>query len=45
MDKMELLLKDLKALKINTKKVNKLTNDLLIFIRLLSLTISELDNN
>ena len=45
MDKIELLLKDLKALKINTKKVNKLTNDLLIFIRLLSLTISELDNN
>ena len=45
MDKMELLLKDLKALKINTKKVNKLANDLLIFIRLLSLTISELDNN
>ena len=45
MDKIELLLKDLKALKINTKKVNKLTNDLLIFIRLLSLTITELDNN
>ena len=45
MDKIELLLKDLKTLKINTKKVKKLTNDLLIFIRLLSLTISELDNN
>ena len=45
MDKIELLLKDLKTLKINTKKVNKLVNDLLIFIRLLSLTISELDNN
>ena len=45
MDNIELLLKDLKNLKINTKKVNKLTNDLLIFIRLLSYTISELDNN
>ena len=45
MDNIELLLKDLKNLKINTKKVKKLTNDLLIFIRLLSLTISELDNN
>ena len=45
MEKIELILKDLKALKINTKKVNKLVNDLLIFIRLLSLTISELDNN
>ena len=45
MDKIELLLKDLKTLKINTKKVNKLVNDLLIFIRLLSLTITELDNN
>ena len=45
MDKIELILKDLKALKINTKKVNKLVNDLLIFIRLLNLTISELDNN
>ena len=44
-DKIELLLKDLKTLKINTKKVKKLTNDLLIFIRLLSLTISELGNN
>ena len=44
-DKIELLLKDLKTLKINTKKVKKLTNDLLIFIRLLNLTISELDNN
>ena len=45
MERIELILKDLKALKINTKKVNKLVNDLLIFIRLLSLTISELDNN
>ena len=44
-DKIELLLKDLKALKINTKKVKKLTNDLLIFIRLLNLTITELNNN
>ena len=45
MDNIELLLKDLKALKINTKKVKKLTNDLLIFIRLLNLTITELNNN
>ena len=45
MDNIELLLKDLKNLKINSRKVNKLTNDLLIFIRLLNLTISELDNN
>ena len=45
MDNIELLLKDLKALKINTKKVNKLVNDLLIFIRLLSLTITKLDDN
>ena len=44
-DKIELLLKDLKTLKINSAKVKKLTNDLLIFIRLLSLTISELDDN
>ena len=42
MDKIELLLKDLKALKINTKKVNKLVSDLLIFIRLLNLTITEI---
>ena len=45
MDKIELILKDLKALKINTRKVNKLVTDLLIFIRLLNLTITELDNN
>ena len=44
-DKIELLLKDLKTLKINSAKVKKLTNDLLIFIRLLSLTISELNDN
>ena len=44
-DKIELLLKDLKNLKINSRKVNKLTNDLLIFIRLLNLTITELDDN
>ena len=44
-DFIELLLKDLKTLKINSAKVKKLTNDLLIFIRLLSYTISELDNN
>ena len=45
MERIELILKDLKALKINTRKVNKLVNDLLIFIRLLSLTITELNNN
>ena len=45
MERIELILKDLKTLKINTRKVKKLTNDLLIFIRLLSLTISELGNN
>ena len=44
-DKIELLLKDLKTLKINSTKVKKLTNDLLIFIRLLNLTITELDKN
>ena len=41
----ELLLKDLKTLKINGAKVKKLTNDLLIFIRLLSYTINELNDN
>ena len=45
MDKINFFITNLKNLKINTKKVNKLTNDLLIFIRLLSYTISELDNN
>ena len=44
-DKIELLLKDLKNLKINSMKVKKLTNDLLIFIRLLNLTITELGKN
>ena len=44
-DKIELFLKDLKNLKINSMKVKKLTNDLLIFIRLLSMTITELDDN
>ena len=44
-DNIELLLKDLKTLKINGAKVKKLTNDLLIFIRLLSYTISELNDN
>ena len=44
-DFIELLLKDLKTLKINSAKVKKLTNDLLIFIRLLSYTISELNDN
>ena len=45
MDKINFFIKDLKALKINSMKVNKLVNDLLIFIRLLNLTISELNNN
>ena len=44
-DNIELLLKDLKTLKINSAKVKKLTNDLLIFIRLLSYTINELNDN
>ena len=44
-ERIELILKDLKTLKINTIKVNKLVHNLLIFIRLLSLTISELYNN
>ena len=44
-DFIELHLKDLKTLKINSAKVKKLTNDLLIFIRLLSYTISELNDN
>ena len=44
-DNIELSLKDLKTLKINSAKVKKLTNDLLIFIRLLSYTISELNDN
>ena len=44
-DKINFYIKDLKNLKINGTKVKKLTNDLLIFIRLLNLTISELDDN
>ena len=45
MDKINFFIKYLKTLKINSKKVNKLVSDLLIFIRLLNLTISELNNN
>ena len=45
MDKINFFIKDLKNLKINSTKVKRLTNDLLIFIRLLNLTISKLDNN
>ena len=45
MDKINFFITNLKKLKINSTKVNKLTNDLLIFIRLLNLTISELNNN
>ena len=44
-DKIDFYIKDLKNLKINSTKVKKLTNDLLLFIRLLNLTISELENN
>ena len=44
-DFIELCLKDLKTLKINSAKVKKITNDLLIFVRLLSYTISELNDN
>ena len=45
MEYIELILKDLKNLKINSLKVKKLTNDLLLFIRLLNLLITELNNN
>ena len=45
MDKINFFIKDLKTIKINSKRAYKLVNDLLIFIRLLSLTISELNNN
>ena len=45
MDKINFYIKDLKTLKINSKRAYKLANDLLIFIRLLNLTISELYNN
>ena len=41
----ELILKDLKNLKINSLKVKNLTNELLLFIRLLNLLITELNNN
>ena len=44
-DNIEILLKNLKTFKINTQKVKHMTGELLTFIRLLSLTISELDNN
>ena len=45
MEYIELILKDLKNLKINSLKVKKLTGDLLLFIRLLNLLINELNNN
>ena len=45
MDKINFFITNLKKLKINSTKVNKLVNDLLIFIRLLNSTISELNNN
>ena len=45
MEYIELILKDLKNLKINSWKAKKLTDDLLIFIRLLNLLITELNNN
>ena len=45
MEYIELILKDLKNLKINSLKVKKLTDDLLLFIRLLNLLITELNNN
>ena len=45
MEYIELDLKDLKNLKINSLKVKKLTNDLLLFIRFLSLLITKLNNN
>ena len=44
-DKINSFIKDLKTIKINSKRAYKLVNDLLIFIRLLNLTISELDKN
>ena len=43
-DYIEISLKSLKTLKINSKKVNNLVSDLLLFIRLLSARITELDN-
>ena len=45
MDKIIFFITNLKNLKINGMKVKKLVNDLLIFIRLLNLTISELNKN
>ena len=45
LDKINFYIKDLKTLKMNSKRAYKLVNDLLIFIRLLNLTISELNNN
>ena len=45
MEYIELILKDLKNLKINSLKVKNLTNNLLLFIRLLNLLITELNNN
>ena len=45
MEYIELILKDLKNLKINSLKVKKLTDDLLLFIRLLNLLITKLNNN
>ena len=45
MEYIELILKDLKNLKINSLKVIKLTGDLLLFVRLLNLLIDELNNN
>ena len=41
----ELILKDLKKLKINSTKLKFLTEQLLLFIRLLNLLITELNNN
>ena len=41
----ELTLKDLKKLKINSTKLKFLTEQLLLFIRLLNLLITELNNN
>ena len=45
MEYIELILKNLINLKINSLKVKKLTDDLLLFIRLLNLLITELNNN
>ena len=45
MDKINFFIKDLKTLKIKSLKVKKLIYDLLIFIGLFNLSISELINN